>query len=91
MTKPREESRKSRSSYGVYDKINYILMAAGVLILIIGYALMAGGKQAPDQFNFEEIYSFRRITLAPIVIILGFLVEVYAVIRKPKSGSGDPS
>jgi len=60
-------------------------MLAGFLILIIGYALMTGGHQPANQFNFDEIYSFRRITLAPIIIIIGFLVEVYAVLRKGKT------
>jgi hypothetical protein len=46
---------------------------------------MAGGKSPnPHEFKYEEIYSFRRITLAPIVLLLGFVVEVYAIMKKPK-------
>jgi len=49
---------------------------------------MAGGKSPdPHVFNYDEIYSFRRITLAPILIIAGFIVEVVAIMRKPKNES----
>jgi hypothetical protein len=68
----------------LYDKNNYILMGIGVVFIIIGFALMAGGKNPdPNVFDAEEIYSFRRITLAPILIILGFIVELFAVLKKP--------
>ncbi len=78
-------SKLNRNKYGVYDRTNYILMVLGFLVLVLGYALMTGGHQAPDQFNFDEIYSFRRITLSPIIIICGFLIEIYAVLRKGKT------
>ena len=65
-----------------FGKINYQLMVACIVLLIIGYMLMSGGKQTdPNVFN-EEIFSFRRITLAPIVVILGYIVGVYAIIKK---------
>lgn len=70
----------------LFDKTNYIWMIAGVLLILIGFMLMAGGKSAdPHKFNYDEIYSFRRITLAPIVVLLGFGIEIYAIMRKPKS------
>ena len=69
----------------LFDRENYILMIAGVALIFIGFMLMSGGKSAdPHKFNYDEIYSFRRITLAPIVILLGFAVEVYAIMKKPK-------
>ena len=68
----------------LFDKGNYMGMIGGVLLILIGFALMSGGKSAdPHQFNYDEIYSFRRITLAPIVILLGFVIEVYAIMKKP--------
>jgi len=68
----------------VFDKQNYILMGVGLLLIIIGFFLMAGGKSSdPMVFNDAEIYSFRRITLAPIMILLGFVVEGYAIFKKP--------
>ena len=73
-------------SFMLFDKTNYMLMGAGLLLIIIGYLLMAGGKsEDPKVFNAEELYSFRRITLAPILVLLGFVVEIYAIMRKPKS------
>lgn len=69
----------------LFDKENYMWMIGGVVLILIGFALMAGGKSPdPHKFNYDEIYSFRRITLAPIVILLGFAVEVYAIMKKPK-------
>lgn len=70
----------------LFDKTNYMWMIGGVVLILIGFMLMAGGKSPdPHKFNYDEIYSFRRITLAPIVVLLGFAVEIYAIMRKPKS------
>lgn len=70
----------------LYNKESYILMVAGVVIILIGFMLMAGGaSEDPNVFNPDEVYSFRRITLAPIVVLLGFILEIYAIMKKPKS------
>lgn len=67
---------------------NYLIMIIGLVIIAIGYLLMVGGGSSdPNQFYPDKIYSWRRITLAPIVIIIGFLVEVYAIMKKPKQGT----
>ena len=67
-----------------FGKENYILMAAGVLLIILGFVLMMGGSSTdPNVFN-EEMYSFRRITLAPILILIGFGVEIVAIMKKTK-------
>ena len=59
-------------------------MAAGVLLIILGFILMTGGSSTdPNVFN-EEMYSFRRITLAPILILIGFGVEIVAIMKKTK-------
>ena len=68
----------------LFDKSNYTWMIGGVVLILIGFMLMSGGKSPdPHQFLYDEIYSFRRITLAPIVILLGFALEVYAIMKKP--------
>lgn len=68
----------------LFDRTNYMWMIGGVVLILIGFALMSGGKSPdPHKFLYNEIYSFRRITLAPIVVLLGFAVEVYAIMRKP--------
>ena len=66
-------------------KQNYYLLAIGFVIIIIGFLLMiGGGSEDPNVFNEEELFSFRRITLAPIVILAGFVFEIYAIMKKPK-------
>ena len=63
---------------------NYRLMAIGFAIIVIGFILMLGGKsESPDVFN-EGIFSFRRITLAPMVVLAGFVFEIYAIMKRPK-------
>lgn len=65
-----------------FGKENYVLLIISAVVLIIGYMLMAGGKTSdPNIFN-EEIFSFRRITLAPIVVIAGYIIGVYAIVKK---------
>jgi hypothetical protein len=66
-----------------FGKSNYTWMLVGAALILIGMLLMAGGKSAdPNVFNTDEVYSFRRITLAPIVIIAGFIVEIFAIFKK---------
>jgi membrane-bound ClpP family serine protease len=66
-------------------KENLKLLVIGFVIIVVGFLLMTGGKSSdPSIFN-PEIFSFRRITLAPMVVLLGFLFEVYAIIKRPKS------
>jgi hypothetical protein len=68
----------------LFDKSNYTWMIAGVVLILIGLALIAGGKSPdPHKFNYDELYSFRRITLAPIIMMIGFGIEVYAIMKKP--------
>ncbi len=66
-------------------KENLKLLVIGLVIIVIGFLLMTGGKASnPTVFN-PEIFSFRRITLAPMVVLFGFLFEIYAIMKKPKS------
>ena len=64
---------------------NLRLIMIGFLIIIVGFLLMIGGGSAnPNVFN-KEIFSFQRITLAPIVVMFGFVFEIYAIMKKPGS------
>ena len=66
---------------------NYILMAIGFGIIVLGFILMSGGgSDDPDVFRAEEIFSFRRITLAPILVLGGFALEIYAIMKRPGKG-----
>ncbi|MEO5908856.1 MAG: DUF3098 domain-containing protein [Ginsengibacter sp.] len=69
----------------LFTRENYKWMLIGLVIMAIGFFLMAGGKSTdPNVFNDSEIYSFRRITLAPIMIVGGLIVEIFAIIKKQK-------
>lgn len=61
---------------------NYILLAAGFGIILLGFVLMAGGgSDSPDEFNYA-MFSWRRITLAPLLVVAGFAVEAYAIMKR---------
>ena len=72
----------------LFTRENYKWMLIGFVVIIIGILLMIGGKSSdPNQFHKEEVYSFMRITLAPIVLLAGFAIEIYAIFRKPRRES----
>ena len=76
------ETQKAGFALG---KENYKLLAIGLVIIIIGFVLMIGGHTSdPNVFNKDEIFSFRRITLAPIIVLAGFIFEIWAIMKKPK-------
>ena len=66
-----------------FGKVNYQLFAGAVVLVVIGYLLLSGGgSEDPNVFNYDGLFSFRRITLAPLVILAGFGLGVYAIIKK---------
>lgn len=67
-----------------FDKMNYILLALGMVIVIIGFLLMTGPNSTDTTFE-PDIFSARRTKVAPIVCLFGFLSMIYAVMRKPKN------
>lgn len=66
-----------------FDRINFILMAVGMIIVIFGFILMSGGGTDNTAFN-PEVFSTRRVKVAPVICFMGFISIVYAIIRKPK-------
>jgi hypothetical protein len=69
----------------MFDKSNYLWMLIGIIVIAIGMILMAGGKSAnPAIFNAHEVYSFTRITIAPLLILAGLAIEIYAIFKKSK-------
>ncbi len=66
-----------------FDKTNFILLLIGMVVVIIGFLLMAGPGSSETQFN-PDIFSVRRIRVAPIVSFAGFVFMIYAVVRRPK-------
>ncbi|MCB0502138.1 MAG: DUF3098 domain-containing protein [Bacteroidetes bacterium] len=68
----------------LFGRINYIIVLIGILFIIVGFIAMAGGGSSdPNVFDADAIYSPRRITLAPILILIGFAIEIYAIVKKP--------
>ena len=77
--------KKQTPTNNLFGKENYVWMLAGLAIMALGFFLMAGGKNSdPTKFNDSDVYSFTRITLAPILIVLGLVTEIFAIMRKPK-------
>jgi len=75
--------KEKTNSLQFFGKSNYTWMLIGAALIVVGMFLMSGGKSAdPNVFNETEVYSFRRITLAPIMVIAGFIVEIYAIFKK---------
>lgn len=66
-----------------FDKTNFILLAIGMVVVIVGFLLMTGPSSTPTNFE-PDIFSVRRIKVAPLVCLAGFVFMIYAVLRKPK-------
>ena len=66
-----------------FDKVNYLLLAVGMIIVVIGFLLMTGPASTDTAFE-PDIFSARRTKLAPVVCLFGFVSMIYAVVRKPK-------
>jgi hypothetical protein len=67
-----------------FGKENYILMLVGVALIILGFILMTGGgSKDPNVFN-EDMFGFRRLTLSPILILVGFGIEIVAIMKRPR-------
>ncbi len=83
--------RKKTGNTGfALGKKNYYMLAGGFIVIILGFILMSGGgSEDPNVFNADELFSFRRIVLAPIIILAGFVFEIYAIMRKPKDAKED--
>jgi hypothetical protein len=83
-TKKIVKEKVARERTVLFTKDNYIWMGMGAVIIAIGMLLMSGGKnQDPNVFDKDLVYGTTRITIAPIVILLGFVVEIYAIFKKP--------
>jgi len=80
------DKKQAAQSSSLFEKQNLMWMLIGVIIIAIGMLLMAGGKSNdPNSFDYNEVYSFTRITIAPILIIAGLIIEIYAIFKKSKS------
>ena len=84
MKKKIIKKEKAKDTGFALGKENYKLMAIGFAAIILGFILMAGGgSDDPNVFN-PDIFNFRRLTLAPLILLAGFIFEIYAIMKKPK-------
>lgn len=84
MTDPKQKTLPA-----LFTKDNYTWMTIGAVVIVLGMVLMSGGKnENPAVFDTDVVYSTTRITIAPILIVLGLLIEVYAIFKSPKQPAG---
>ncbi|MDR1680914.1 MAG: DUF3098 domain-containing protein [Prevotellaceae bacterium] len=66
------------------DRGNYKYIGAGIVVMVLGFALMiGGGSNDPNVFNGEALFSFTRITLSTILVVTGFAIEIVAIMKRP--------
>ena len=87
-TTAKDMATPKTSRLPLFEKENYMWMCIGAVIIAIGMFIMGGGKNAdPNQFDTKLVYSTTRITIAPILIIAGFVVEIFAIFKRPKTAA----
>ncbi|HLX90237.1 MAG TPA: DUF3098 domain-containing protein [Puia sp.] len=87
--KPKTPAKPNLNRAPLFDKENYRWMVIGIAIVGLGLILMSGGKSKdPNVFDPNQVYSFRRITVAPLLILIGLGIEIYALFKKKKENNG---
>lgn len=84
ITKPTENDSANERLFA-FDRENYKWLLIGLAFIVVGFLLMAGGgSDDPDVFS-RGIFSFQRLTLAPLMVLTGYVIEIYAIMKKPKN------
>jgi hypothetical protein len=84
MEQPKAAEPTTKTGGFAFARENYRLLLIGLALIFIGFLLMiGGGSDDPNVFS-EDIFNFRRMTLAPILILAGYVVEIFAIMKKPK-------
>src|SRR5687768_14600357 len=84
-TTARKETTK-KPHLPLFERDNFMWMGIGAVVIAIGMILMSGGKTSdPNHFDYDSVYSATRITVAPILILIGFAIEIYAIFKRPKA------
>lgn len=85
QTAPKKQKSEDEMVTFSFSRQNYRLLIIGILIITLGFLLMiGGGSEDPNVFNFK-MFNFQRLTLAPILIITGYIIEIFAIMKRPKS------
>ncbi len=78
------KSNENKNGF-LYESINYKILLVGLAVIALGFILMSGGgSDDPKVFNESELFSFRRIRLAPTVVLIGFGITIYSIFKNPK-------
>jgi hypothetical protein len=86
VVKLKEEPAPKKQESFVFSRLNYQLLIGGLVVIFIGFLLMAGGG-SDDPLKFDQsIFSFRRVTFGPVMVLIGFVLEGVAIMYRPKSG-----
>ena len=89
VVKLKEEPAHKKKESFVFSRLNYQLLIAGLAVIGIGFLLMAGGgSDDPTKFD-PGMFSFRRVTFGPVIVLIGFVMEGVAIMYRPKSGKDD--
>ncbi len=83
MSVKNKKEEESKLAF-TFNKTNYTILLAGLVVLIIGFLLMAGGGSDDPEVFSDALFGFRRLTLAPILILLGYMIEIFAIMYRPK-------
>jgi len=79
-------SAPNNNNNSLFGRENYVWIIAGLVVIALGLILMTGGRSSdPNTFDPKEVYSFPRITVAPILILAGLALQIVAIFRKPKA------
>lgn len=88
MSIAKKVETKSKEMPVLFTKDNFLWMAIGGAIIALGFFLLSGGKNTdPTVFDDNVVYSFTRITVAPILILLGLVIEIFAIFKKSKTSN----
>lgn len=81
---PKQAVSATKVGEFAFGKENYRLMLIGLAFIVVGFLLMiGGGSDDPNKFS-AELFSFRRLTLAPVLILAGYVIEIFAIMKKPR-------
>lgn len=85
--KPFVTDKETPTTGFVFEKENYKLLLIGIGFLVVGFALMVGGRSdSPDFFNYE-MFNFQRLTLSPILLMIGYVIGIFAIMKRPRKST----
>lgn len=87
MTTNKPQNKAEQGPEFAFDKQNYILVIVGLVVLAIGFLLLIGGGSDDYAVFNDSLFNFQRLTLAPILILAGYVIEIFAIMKLPRSKS----